>query len=229
MNPRDDEKVSAGYRSFANELAPARLDEFVLQEAAAAAKPKRSADWSSWILRPVTIFASLGISLAVVLQLSDTSFVSAPKSTDSQVQQQSVSNEAVPHVEIRRAVQAGGNGDPRKSSMSEADSALATSDETAGVAERGAKVPGQTDIGGSGSHERLLDKSAPQIASSTAMMSVSETANEPVVRHCDAEISTSATAWFDCIERLEQAGRLAEAADERKLLQAAFPDFESAR
>lgn len=241
MTQQYDDSVSAGYRAFASESVPAKLDDIVLKEAAAAATPKRSTDWSSWILRPATIVASLGISLAVVLQLTDTSFVSTPIPVDSSVQQKSASNAVVAETQSRDAVQAGGNGDPSRSRHEEPErtsttlqaeperASITSSELAAAAADSAENVQKQKIMVSPSSAKQSLDSAAPQAADSTAINLVSEAKIQRVVRHCDADVSSSASDWFNCIERLEQAGRLANAKTERKLLQAAFPDFEIAR
>ena len=43
---------------------------------------------------------------------------------------------------------------------------------------------------------------------------------------CPAEVLTDPEHWFECIEALEEAGRDADAEEQRELLKEAFPDFE---
>ena len=66
-----DETVTAAYRDLASESSPARLDTIILRD---AAKPLRSGHggfWEDAWFRPVTFVATLGLSLALILQLSD--------------------------------------------------------------------------------------------------------------------------------------------------------------
>jgi hypothetical protein len=69
--PENDETVTAAYRNLASESSPARLDAIILRD---AAKPLRSGNggfWGDAWFRPVTFVATLGLSLALILQLSD--------------------------------------------------------------------------------------------------------------------------------------------------------------
>lgn len=45
------------------------------------------------------------------------------------------------------------------------------------------------------------------------------------VKECDAATMRTPQTWFECIEKLEDVGRVDEARRERTLLQNAFPDF----
>lgn len=66
-----DTVVSATYRSLADEAAPAELDAAVLREATAAARPgKATAAFGGW-LRPAVFVATAGLSLALLLEFSD--------------------------------------------------------------------------------------------------------------------------------------------------------------
>ena len=72
LSAETDDEVSAGYRAVAGESAPAHLDQRVLRQAAAAAESKWFEKYSLTFLRPLTFVAILGLSLAIVLQFSDT-------------------------------------------------------------------------------------------------------------------------------------------------------------
>ena len=80
LSTEEDDEVSAAYQTVAGESAPPHLDQRVLQMAAAAAGSKWFEKYSFSFLRPVTFVATLGLSLAIVLQFSSTWFVDAPGS-----------------------------------------------------------------------------------------------------------------------------------------------------
>ncbi len=65
----NDDLVSTTYREVATESAPDELNRSVLQLAAAEARP-RAARGNSW-MRPMAWAATIGLSLAIVLQLSE--------------------------------------------------------------------------------------------------------------------------------------------------------------
>jgi len=67
-----DPQVSANYDSLADEKTPANLDKAVLREAARAVRAdNRSGSFGAWF-RPVAFMATIGLSLAIILDLSDT-------------------------------------------------------------------------------------------------------------------------------------------------------------
>jgi len=66
-----DEALTAAYRGLASESPPARLDAMVLREAAKPLRPAGGGFWRDAWFRPVTFVATLGLSLALILQLSD--------------------------------------------------------------------------------------------------------------------------------------------------------------
>ncbi len=75
-----DREVSATYRAVASESAPPRLDRRVLLQAATAARSKWFQKYSFPLLRPLTFVVTLGLSLAIVLQFSDTLIIGTPDS-----------------------------------------------------------------------------------------------------------------------------------------------------
>jgi hypothetical protein len=80
LSTETDNEVSAAYQAVADESAPPRLDQRVLRQAAAAASVKWFEKYSFSFLRPITFVATLGLSLAIVLQYSDTWLADAPGS-----------------------------------------------------------------------------------------------------------------------------------------------------
>jgi hypothetical protein len=65
---RDDRLVSMTYREVADERAPEALNQSILQQAAAAAKPRYARNMS-W-MRPMAWAATIGLSLAIVLEVT---------------------------------------------------------------------------------------------------------------------------------------------------------------
>lgn len=73
-----DSQVSAEYEKLADEKPPADLDRAVLREAARAVRAdNRKGSFGAWF-RPVAFMATVGLSLAIILDLSDTSIFSPP-------------------------------------------------------------------------------------------------------------------------------------------------------
>jgi len=76
MTDARDKSVSETYREIANEQAPAHLDKAVLDAAAKAARPRYSR-LRSWT-RPAAWAATIMLSVALVLELSQTPVTQAP-------------------------------------------------------------------------------------------------------------------------------------------------------
>ncbi len=73
-----DPQVSAYYEKLADEKTPANLDRAVLREATRAVRTdNRMGSFGAWF-RPVAFMAMVGLSLAIILDLSDTSIFSPP-------------------------------------------------------------------------------------------------------------------------------------------------------
>lgn len=73
-----DPQVSDHYASLADEKTPADLDRAVLREATRAVRTdNRRGSFGAWF-RPVAFMAMVGLSLAIILDLSDTSIFNPP-------------------------------------------------------------------------------------------------------------------------------------------------------
>ena len=71
-NSEVDPELSAMYRSAADERAPAELNRRVLKEAVRAAKSNNAGAWRAAWYRPVAFAATVGLTVALVFQLTDT-------------------------------------------------------------------------------------------------------------------------------------------------------------
>jgi hypothetical protein len=71
-----DSRLSAAYRNLADEASPPRLDRRILDDAARATRPSF---WRDAWFRPVAFAATLGLSLALILQLSDSGMLGPPQ------------------------------------------------------------------------------------------------------------------------------------------------------
>ena len=66
-----DPAVTAAYRDTASELSPPRLDQKILREAAREVTKYRKSSWSIGWLRPVAFVATAGLSIALLLELTE--------------------------------------------------------------------------------------------------------------------------------------------------------------
>ena len=70
-NEEHDPEVSAQYRALAKETTPKALDRMVLRSARKAVDNSKSTGWGTSWYRPATFLATLGLSLALLLEISD--------------------------------------------------------------------------------------------------------------------------------------------------------------
>jgi hypothetical protein len=73
-----DSRLAAAYRNLAGETSPPRLDRRILDDAARATRPAPSGFWRDAWFRPVVFAATFGLSLALILQLSDSGLIGPP-------------------------------------------------------------------------------------------------------------------------------------------------------
>ena len=71
LSAETDNEVSAAYRAVAAESAPPHLDRQVLRQAKDAAGSRWFEKYSFSFFRPAAFVATLGLSLSIVLQISD--------------------------------------------------------------------------------------------------------------------------------------------------------------
>jgi hypothetical protein len=81
-SPDSDPELSGLYQDLATERAPEKLNRAVLKEAAVAAA-RRSSRASAWF-RPLAFVATIGLSLAVVMQISQSPELIVPRSSESE-------------------------------------------------------------------------------------------------------------------------------------------------
>ena len=71
-NPQSDimqAEIPARYRASAVEITPAELDRRILRQAAAEVRNSSSFGWTLSWLRPATIVATLGLTVALLLEI----------------------------------------------------------------------------------------------------------------------------------------------------------------
>lgn len=74
----NDPEVSAQYRALAKETTPNKLDKIVLRAASKAARSDSPTGWAATWYRPATFVATLGLCLALLLEISEFQFFDPP-------------------------------------------------------------------------------------------------------------------------------------------------------
>jgi hypothetical protein len=219
---RTDESVARAYRNLADERAPEHLDRAVLGSAARAVRPgyARSRAWT----RPLAWAATIALSVAIVLELTRTP---APEEIASW-QAPAALDEAEAVAPANRARRDAGKTSAEGRSV---DLIQDARDKTRPVQKTAVPVVPESrahdesraaDSPVAAADQSSLHALAPEPA---AAASGAETAVSDPGR-CPAEATRQPSTWLECIGRLERAGLVDEAAEERELLRDAFPGFE---
>jgi len=234
-----DAVVTRAYRDTAHERAPESLNRGVLDRAAKAARPR----YSRLILwtRPMAWAATAMLSVAIVLQLTqapapetgrfDDSIreTEVPADVPTEQLEEAIPAASAPKIEALRSSTKRVAPGAEQSKLSFADQDLATTEDEL-------KLKSQDMLQRSNDMARMREGDAPQAAAAASEMPQVESANVATLgaasaivapRGCDENATAAAEAWLQCITALEEAGLNDVASEERKLLAAAFPDFDT--
>lgn len=214
-----DERVSRSYRDVATETAPGHLDAAVLAQAVAAGRSRyaRSRAWT----RPVAWAATIVLCVAVVLELTRApqpdGEMPAPEmgfAAPSPAKPEQAEPAAAPAVQapvmkteapqIKAAAEDARQATPAAASPLDADTFRPRDTDMLQRAKETAELRSGANL--EARPQNLTDEAAPT---------------------CDAEATATPETWLDCIRDLEKAGLMAQAEKERRLLEAAFPDFDA--
>jgi len=240
-NGQRDPLVSATYRELASERAPAHLDDKVLLRAARGRRTRYSLAYA-W-MRPVAWAATIGLCLALVLELSrvpdapDAVYIpGTPAPTSLESEPALDLDEA---VERKREMMAPAAGKTRQKPLTmdatrthDADSMpeeLVAPDanlqrEAGEQADARGVPPGDTALNESAPDGAL--RRDPQITGAASQAAAGVVADDeaPV---CPAQSRATAEDWFACIAELKASGDEELADREFTLFIAAYPDFEA--
>lgn len=213
----DDRRLAAAYRDLARERTPAGLDEAVLRMAAREARTPYGLA-RTWT-RPVAWAATIGLSLALVLELSRIDDL-APLPAD----------DAVP---VSVPVPAPGTG-PGAPATPKAERRPAMKAEPAPVqaptrrSERAAENV-DLDVQEEVAAQSDLRDQPSRAVSLTGLAAAEDSAalreKKAEVQSCDDGARGRPASWYACIIALRDAGLVDAAADELDALQETFPDF----
>jgi len=231
-NDRDnhDPGVSEAYRRLATEETPADLDERVLAMAAREARTRYGLA-RAW-MRPVAWAATIGLSLAFVLEMSQLNNVQAPDAaTPAVLDERARSEQDVMKAKDDNRIHHGIGKrqdiptapEPAAESVEEAVVPTAESPArlSAPAVER-ASVAQDLDAG------KMLREAEEQAGASVSDIQPAVAAfaeKKELAQHCAAEAMATAEDWYACIETLREEGRTDDAAAEFEALLAQFPDF----
>ena len=242
-SPDGDPELSGLYRDLATERAPEKLNRAVLKEAAVAAA-SRSSRTSAWF-RPLAFVATVGLSLAVVMQISQSPELIVPRSgqpearADDAKGQQKQKNDALDEEERKLAPIAGNSELLRQNKAQLADEAPAADAATQSVSaepitREDFKEESHDSVGAIEKSRSRAEVepdqaigllSSGRAAPSAEIMSAltAEVESEPAA--CDDDVRSQADTWWQCIEDLRADDKREIADNELEEFRTAHPDY----
>jgi len=229
-----DPQVSAHYERLADEKTPADLDRLVLREAARAVRAdNRKGSFGAWF-RPVAFMAMVGLSLAIILDLSDTNFFSPPDDLSIDTAPPAVAPPAPAADADRKNGTQMTISEMKRQKRSVAAQSLTvdapeiSSDAFTAETERAEQRVQDAASTTIGSLQSPAEAPAPasQFRQLQAQDMAAAVADAPLTNlQCFEEEKVDPELWWQCIKSLRQEG-LNEFADmEFENLRKAFPDF----
>jgi hypothetical protein len=233
----NDPRVSSSYRSLATETTPQELDHKILSLAAGGAR-SRYGLVRAWI-RPAAWAATIGLSLAFVLEISQFRDASAPPPDAEGVE---ILDEALIRDKAPARAKTGGVEKPSDAPVrAQQVNSPAAEASPAPQAEVGLATGGRATVTADfeadqmtliqEAEEQVRSRGESERAPASAMEARSLDAATPLEKkeqaeQCDQDARSSAATWYACIEELRYKGLADAAKRELESLQLEFPDFE---
>ncbi len=234
-----DAAVTQAYRETRDERIPESLNRAILDQAAKAARPRYSRIrlWT----RPMAWAATAMLSVAIVLQLTQTptpgngSFddgsyeVDAPTDVAAGRLKEAVRSNEAPGGAPNTATDAAPKMGALRSTAKQLAPAAA-SETRQRVEQSKANIANQALVEQEAAarlQEGEDQEAVPAQTASTDFASLELVREHSDPGRCDVAATTTAETWLQCITALEEAGLSDVADEERKLLTAAFPDFDT--
>lgn len=202
--PDVDRQVSDQYRTLAAETAPARLDRAVLRKAKRAVRADgRKPSAGTWF-RPVAFVATVGLALAIVMDLGKLGIVGPPGTTAGTAEPVPSASRAERPPDMARPSQTTLH-EIKRQEKSGATGSAATGRDSVEPAQGGLAKLGAAPAPSKTAAERETDGGA--------------------VAGCSAEQKTTPDGWWTCIVSLRESGRNETADRELGRLRESFPEF----
>lgn len=208
----NDPRVSDAYRELATEKSPPELDATILKMAAGDVRTRYGLA-RGW-LRPVAWAATIGLSLAFVLEISQYTDVPAtPELAAERLEAAKSKDEDLANQELHKRSDAPA---PAKALAPRIEGASPAAMESAALIQ-----DFETD------NASVLQEAEAQMRMDTgeARSAASFAEKKEWTGHCDAVARASAESWYECIERLRDEQLTDAARQELDALLVEFPDF----
>jgi hypothetical protein len=215
-----DSRVSEAYRSGATETTPPELDEAILKMAAID-EPTRYGLARGW-LRPLAWAATIGLSLAFILEISQYQNIPAVSDPMTENGDQPVipDDMAVAPKDadiVRRKLN-------KHTAASSPAKALATRRENAAPAAMHSAAQ-REDIASDDASLVLETEEQVRMRAGEARLTASPAENKELAEYCNDEARSTAESWYVCVEELKDEGLTDAARRELDALLIEFPDF----
>ena len=232
MKPGDtgDPRVSAAYRDMAGERTPEHLDHVILNTARSAARPR----WNKAVawLRPAAWAATIGVCLAIVIEIS---LLTDQEQAGFEGLQEQAAPATAPAEEATRreqaqpqAIRAKKLQEIQKPEREQTSDLPGRSDDADGGLSSDTRASSLEEADGLTRQRVTSDIQSPAAFQSTAP--AAERAREAATeRYCDESQTADPNSWLECILELESEGLHEAARLERDLLAEAFPPPELVR
>ncbi|MDX1403514.1 MAG: hypothetical protein R3192_03200 [Woeseiaceae bacterium] len=227
-----DPEVAQRYAATRGEKVPGKLDDAVLHEARRAVRADAHRGWFGTWFRPLAFALSVGLSLAIVLELSDSGLLGRQPEALSDAASglpgaaQPTEFERAQLNDLRRREKPGISGNETPEKMSADDAALPRSELRTQAPDTGLKVEQRTtesNMAQPGTASNDVSAVA-ETDRDRAPVSQGDAGSQP--SHCDDEARAVPETWWDCIESLRNAGLAEQAQWEEEALQKRFPEFD---
>jgi len=190
-NERDkeelDARVSETYRELSTPRVPDHLNQAILRMAANRNPKKGNLLFAAWV-KPVTLAATIVLSLAIVLELTEVPTTDVPVEVAPAAEQQPES--------VREKFSARETDGLVLEELVLKDTDLAKS-EAKGKIDSFAASPAAAAL--PAARKRVMDEPI-------ASMEITSAKIDSITAACDEKTRQSADTWFDCIDKLRESG-----------------------
>jgi hypothetical protein len=207
-------EISAHYLASAVEVTPAELDRKILRQASAEVRNSSSVGWALSWLRPATFVATLGITVALLLEFGQYESV-APEMSD---QIATLNAESMP------ANKRSTDGDAFRGAVNAAAKQVRDIDASADVKLK--EMPSSEDFGASvGDTLQDMPTAEGAVATAEAPAAALTSATATGLPQCSNAQRQNPADWWLCIAELRDNGFRDAAELETEEFQQAFPDY----
>ena len=196
-----DEQLSEAYRELSTEQTSARLDKAIL-DMAQAGSPKKSLS-RLLAIKPLAWAATVVLTVSLV-------FLQQEEVADTMIFEDDVAREML---------------EPAAAVPAEDESSSAASDMSSFAPAAGTRAKMQ-EVEAMMIEQDSADSSLPETVERGVAVELQGMQRSPQPRFCDEAETADASSWYQCVLRLEEEGKLEEAASERTRLFSNYPDFQ---